>query len=124
MTITEICLIVIALCTLVLTTGAVIALLKLAPLARSLDALAGECRALVQRLQEVTAEVRGMVRDARDVEARAAGLVRGVLDRVEPPLQQLGAVIGGVSTAVSALVRLLPIGGRSDAVSRPAEPRE
>lgn len=122
MTITEICLIVITLCMLALTTGVVIVVVKLLPLARSLETLTGEGRALVLRLQGVTAEVEGMVRDARQVEARAAGLVRGVLDRVEPPLQQLASVIGNVSNAVTALARLLPSGGRG--ASRPVDPLE
>jgi uncharacterized protein YoxC len=122
MTITEICLILITLCMLTLTTGVVIVVAKLLPLARSLETLTGEGRALVLRLQGVTGEVEGMVRDARQVEARAAGLVRGVLDRVEPPLQQLASVIGNVSSAVTALARLLPIGGRSDAASRQVDP--
>jgi uncharacterized protein YoxC len=121
MTVTEVCLIVIALSTFALAVVVATLVARMLPVARSLDALAGEGRALVQRLQGVTGEVEAMVRDARRTEERAAGFVRGVIDRIEPPLHQLASVIAGVGAAVSMLARLLPIGGRGE-ITRPPDP--
>jgi hypothetical protein len=121
MSATEICLIVIAACLVALTTITVVFLVRLIAIARALDTLSTEGRALVQRLHGVTGEVEGMIADARRVEERAVGLVHGTIDRLEPPLRQLTAVITGVSAAVASFARLVPGLSRTD-VARPDEP--
>ena len=110
MTVTEICLVVIALCMLAITGGLVVLLMRLLPLARSVDALTQEGQSLVRRLHGVTGEIEAVVQDVRRVEERAMGVVRGVIDRIEPPLHQLAAVLTGVSAGIAALARLLPAG--------------
>jgi hypothetical protein len=123
MTLTQVFLLVITLCVVTLTIGVMMLILRLLPLVRGLGSLTEEGRALGRRLHDVTGELETMVRDVRRVEERAAGVVRGVIDRVEPPLQQLTAVLAGVASAISAISRLLPGTGRSE-IARPVEPHE
>jgi len=123
MTLTQVFLLVITLCVVTLTVGMMLLILRVLPLVRGLGALTEEGRALGRRLHDVTSELEAMVKDVRRVEERAAGVVRGVIDRVEPPLQQLTAVLSGVAAAIGAISRMLPGMGRSE-IARPGEPRE
>ena len=117
MTVTEICLILIALCQLAIAICFIVLFLRFLPLSRSIGALTEDGQSLVHRLHGVTGELEAVVQDVRRVEERATGMVRGVIDRVEPPLHQLTAVIAGVSAGISALARLLP------GAARPETPR-
>lgn len=105
MLVIQICLVIITLCALAV---AFVAITRIAPLALRARQVVEQAGPAIDRMHGVLGELEAMVRDARATETRVTSVVRGIVDRLEPPLTQLAAVVAGVSAAITAVAKFLP----------------
>jgi hypothetical protein len=104
--ITEICLIVIALSALAVGVAASFVATRLMPLIRRCEELTQLATHTVQRLDAVIEDVHVMAREARNVQSRVGNVAKDILNILEPSLHTVSSVVGGLRTGLSAFLGL------------------
>ena len=104
MTVTEICLVLMAAALVALAVAGVIAVVRLLPLLRKLDGLTDSMTETTRRFDDLLEETSAIVRDAGRLERRAGDLVHTVLDSFEPTVRAVASVASGLRAALSVFL--------------------
>jgi hypothetical protein len=104
--VTEICLIVIALAALTVAAVAAFIGARIVPLIRRFEELGEAATRTTQRLDGLVEEVHVMARDARQVQSRVGSAASEILNILEPSLHTVSAVVGGLRTGLAAFLGL------------------
>ena len=104
MSVTEICLIVIALAAAGVGVVAVVVAIKMVPLIRRFEELATSATRATHRFEGVIEEVHVMVRDVRHVESRVSRAASEILNIVEPSIHTVSSVVGWLRSGLFSLL--------------------
>lgn len=112
MSVTEICLIVIALAAVAVAVVAAFVATRVVPLFRRYEELAEVATQTTRRLDGLIEDVHVMARDARNVQSRVGNAAKEILNILEPSLHTVSAVVGGLRTGLRAFLGLRGMRGR------------
>jgi predicted PurR-regulated permease PerM len=104
--ITEICLIVIALSALAVGVAAAFVATRLLPLIRRFEELTQRATQSVQRLDGVIEDIHLMARDARNIQSRVGNVAKDLLNILEPTVHTVSSVVGGLRSGLAAFLGL------------------
>lgn len=104
MTVTEYCLITIALFIAMNTVAMIVIVMRIVPLLNSLETLLIDAATTTKKANELTSELTHVAQDLRRTQARVTGVVSVALDQIEPPVHQAAALIAGVRAGLGALL--------------------
>jgi len=104
MTVTDVSLLVIAICQLIWLVGFVVVLLRLRAVAKKADPIVEQVRGTAEHVQAIARSVEQMVDNVRRVEERITGVASQLVDQVEPPVRTFAALLAGVRAGVTRLV--------------------
>jgi uncharacterized protein YoxC len=105
MTVTEIALVAIAVAMFAIAVSMVVLVLRVLPVFDRAQLLLRRSSATLARMQRIAGDLQDMTRDARALEGRVSRTAHALLDQLEPPLRMLAAIMAGVRTAVSVLIK-------------------
>jgi hypothetical protein len=104
--VTEICLIVIALSALAVGVAAAFVATRVVPLIRRFEELSQLATHTVQRLDAVIEDIHVMAREARNVQSRVGNVAKDILNILEPSIHTVSSVVGGLRTGLAAFLGL------------------
>jgi predicted PurR-regulated permease PerM len=104
--VTEICLIVIALSALAVGVAAAFVATRLMPLIQRFEELTQRATQSVQRLDGVIEDIHVMAREARTIQSRVGNVAKDILNILEPSLHTVSSVVGGLRSGLSAFLGL------------------
>lgn len=104
--VTEICLIVIALSALAVGVAAAFVATRLVPLIRRFEELTQRATQSMQRLDGVIEDIHVMARDARNIQSRVGNVAKDILNILEPSLHTVSSVVGGLRSGLAAFLGL------------------
>ena len=106
MSVTEICLVVIALSAVAVAVVAALIASRVLPLIRSYEELAEAATRTTQRLDGLIEEVHVLARDVHQVESRVSNVAKEILNVLEPSLRTVSAVVGVLRSGLSSFLGL------------------
>ena len=106
MSVTEICLVIIALSALAVAAVAALIATRVMPMIQRYQELAEAATRTTQRLDGVIEEIQVMARDTRNVQSRVGNVAKEILNLIEPSLHTVSAVVGGLRSGLSAFLGL------------------
>ena len=106
MSVTEICLVVIALSALAVGAGAVIVATRIGPLVKRLEGLTEAATHTTRELDGLIAEVRVMTREVKTVQSRVTNVASDILNILEPSLNTVSVVVNGLRSGLTSLLGL------------------
>jgi uncharacterized protein YoxC len=104
MTVTDVSLLVIAICQVVWLVGFIVAALQLRKVAKKVDPIVEQVRGTAENVKTMSHHVEQMVENVKRVEERITGVASRVVDQVEPPVKTFAALLAGVRAGINRLV--------------------
>jgi predicted PurR-regulated permease PerM len=102
--VTEICLAVIALSTLAVGAAAAIVAFRIGPLLKQYEELAEAATQTTKELDGLIADVRVMTRDVKNVQSRVTNVASEILNILEPSLNTVSVVVSGLRSGLTSLL--------------------
>lgn len=112
MSLTEVCLIVIALSAVAVGAAAVFVASRVVPLMRRFEDLAVSAKETVQKVDALVADMQSMARDARHTQSRIGNLTSEILNILEPSVNTVSAVVGVLRSGLTSLLGIRGSRGR------------
>lgn len=106
MSITEICLAIIALSALAVGAAAAIVAFRIGPLIKQFGGLVEAATRTVKELDGLVADVRVMTRDVKTVQSRVTNAASDILNILEPSLSTVNVVVNGLWSGLTSLLGL------------------
>jgi hypothetical protein len=104
--VTEICLVIIALSAVAIAAVAAILATLIGPLVKRFDELAQAATQTTRELDGLIADMRVMTRDMKTVQSRVSNVASDILNILEPSLNTVSVVVNGLRSGLSALLGL------------------
>jgi hypothetical protein len=105
MSILEVCAVVVAASMALVATSVVVGLIGFGRLRRRLDDMMNRLHSSLSSTDRLLEDVDGIVGNLRRLETRLQSNVEVVLNQVEPPVRTAAAVLAGVRSGLSSLLR-------------------
>ena len=104
MSVTEICLAVIALSALAVGGAAAIVAFRIGPLIKQFEDLAEAATRTTKELDGLVADMRVMTRDVKTVQSRVTNVASEILNILEPSLNTVSVVVNGLRSGLTSLL--------------------
>ena len=104
MSVTEICLSIIALSVVAVAVAAAIVASRIGPLLKRYEDLAEAATQTTKELDGLIADVRVMTRDVKTVQSRVTNVASEILNILEPSLNTVSVVVNGLRSGLTSLL--------------------
>jgi uncharacterized protein YoxC len=120
-TITEICLVIIALSALCVGGAAIFIATRVTPLVQRFEQLAETANQTVERLNGLIEELRTMAREVQHVQSRVTNVASEILNILQPSVKTISTVVGVLRSGLTSLLGLKGSSRRHETLDNPRE---